>query len=117
MRAQFRSRIRLILAGVICIAIVIVIRLYFIQIVLGRHTQKPIDNLLLAGVFDRGSVCFRLKDGTPISAATLSTGFLVAINPQTLGDPAYAAITAVASLYSLRYIYSCGCEERRFTLK
>ncbi len=102
MRAQFRSRIRLILAGVICIAIVIVIRLYFIQIVHGEDYTQKADRQFASGgsgLFDRGSIYFRLKDGTPISAATLSTGFLVAINPQTLGDPeaAYAAITAVAS--------------------
>lgn len=102
MRAQFRSRIRLILAGVICAAIIIVIRLYFIQIVHGEDYTQKADRQFASGgsgLFDRGSIYFRLKDGTPISAATLATGFLVAINPQTLSDPeaAYAAIAAVAS--------------------
>ncbi len=102
MRAQFRFRIRLVLAFVVCAALLILVRLYFIQIVYGDiYTQKADRQFASggSGLFDRGSIYFTRKDGTFISAATLTTGFLVAINPQTLTDPeaAYAAITAVSS--------------------
>jgi cell division protein FtsI/penicillin-binding protein 2 len=52
-----------------------------------------------SGLFDRGAIYFTEKDGTLVSAATLATGFLVAINPQTLSDPeaAYNAISKFAS--------------------
>lgn len=101
MRAQFRSRIRLILAFILLAAILILIRLYFIQIVHGQDYSEKADRQFASGgkgLFDRGAIYFTRKDGTLISAATLSTGFLVAINPQTLRDPesAYAAIQAVA---------------------
>lgn len=103
MRAQFRSRIRLVLAGLIVITLGIFLRLYFIQIVHGADYSLKADRQFSSGgsgLFDRGSIYFTRSDGTLISAATLSTGFLVAINPQLLGDPeaAYTAISAVAPL-------------------
>jgi len=102
MRAQFRKRIRLVLAAVVFVALLIVLRLYFVQIVHGDDYSQKADRQFASGesgLFDRGSIYFTSKDGTLISAATLQTGFLVAINPQTLSNPetAYEAITAVAS--------------------
>jgi len=100
MRAQFRSRIRLILAFVFLAALCILLRLYFVQIVHGDDYAQKADRQFSSGssgLFDRGVIYFTRKDGTLISAATLSTGFLVAINPQLLANPesAYAALQTV----------------------
>ncbi|MDP1689749.1 MAG: penicillin-binding protein 2 [bacterium] len=100
MRAQFRSRIRLVLAFVFLVAVCILIRLYFIQIVYGDDYSQKADRQYASGgsgLFDRGAIYFTRKDGTFISAATLSTGFLVAINPQTIGNPetAYSILQTV----------------------
>ncbi len=100
MRAQFRFRLRLVLVFVFLVALSIIVRLYFIQIVRGQDYAQKADRQFASGgsgLFDRGSIYFTRKDGTLISAATLATGFLVAINPQILSDPegAYASITAV----------------------
>lgn len=102
MRAQFRFRIRLILLSIVLVACVIIARLYFVQIIDGdKYVEKADRQFASSGssLFDRGSIYFTHKDGTTISAATLATGFLVAINPQTLGDPesAYTAIAGLAS--------------------
>jgi cell division protein FtsI/penicillin-binding protein 2 len=102
MRAQFRSRIRYVLVGLIIITLGIFLRLYVIQIIEGNDYMLKADKQFSSGstgLFDRGSIYFTSKDGTLISAATLATGFLVAINPQTLVDPeaAYAAIAPLAS--------------------
>lgn len=101
MRAQFRSRIRLILAAIFIVTLCIIVRLYFIQIVHGQDYSQKAERQFASGggeLFDRGSIYFTRKDGELISAATLSTGFLVAINPQTLSNPesAYRAISAIA---------------------
>lgn len=100
MRAQFRARIRLLLGGIVAVTLVIVLRLYFVQIIDGDAYALKADRQFASGgsgLFDRGSIFFTRKDGALISAATLVTGFLVAINPQTLRDPeaAYAALHAV----------------------
>ena len=102
MRAQFRTRIRLVLAFVVLVALCIVVRLYFVQILHGQDYAEKADRQFASGgsgLFDRGSIYFTRKDGTLISAATLQTGVLVAINPQTISDPeaAYSAIITVAS--------------------
>ena len=102
MRAQFRFRIRLVLLFLILAALGVVTRLYFIQIVYGEEYSAKADRQFAAGggdLFDRGSIYFTRKDGTLISAATLNSGFLVALNPQTLEDPeaAYVAIATVAT--------------------
>lgn len=102
MRAQFRSRIRLVLAFIVLAALFIIVRLYFVQIVHGDEYAEKADRQFASsgsGLFDRGAVYLTTKDGTLISGATLATGFLVAINPQTIQDPegAYAAIASVAS--------------------
>lgn len=102
MRAQFRSRIRLVLALIVLAALFVIVRLYFVQIVHGDEYAQKADHQFASGgsgLFDRGPIYFTRKDGTTISAATLATGFLVAINPQTVTDPeaAYAAIASVAS--------------------
>ena len=107
MRAQFRSRIRLVLAFVIFIVLCILLRLYFVQIVHGDIYAQKADRQFASGgsgLFDRGAIYFTRKDGTFISAATLATGFLVAINPQTLtnSETAYTAIIAVASSTLMR---------------
>lgn len=101
MRAQFRSRIRLILAAILILAFGAVIRLYFVQIVHGENYAQKADRQFSSGsggLFDRGAIYLSRKDGALISAAALATGFLVAINPQVLGDreAAYEAIAAAA---------------------
>jgi len=106
MRAQFRTRIRLVLTFIFLVAVLIVIRLYFVQIVHGQEYAQKADKQFASGgsgLFDRGAIYFTRKDGTLISAATLQTGFLVAINPQILSDPevAFNAISTItASLIS-----------------
>lgn len=102
MRAQFRTRIRIVLAGIIVMAVVVLVRLYVIQIIHGDEYAERAHQQFSSGgsgLFDRGSIYFTRKDGTLISAATLVTGFLVAINPQSLRDPesAYTAISSIAS--------------------
>lgn len=102
MRAQFRTRIRIVLGVIALIALLILVRLYYVQIIQGDLYSEKADRQFASGgsgMFDRGSIYFTRKDGTLISAATLVTGFLVAINPQTLKDPerAYAAIKPLAS--------------------
>lgn len=102
MRAAFRSRIRIVLGILLLIGLLIITRLYFVQVVDGAAYAEKADNQYAAAggsLFDRGSIYFTTKDGTLVSAATLESGFLVAINPQTIKDPqaAYNAVSALAS--------------------
>lgn len=102
MRAAFRARLRIVLVLLLVIGLLIIVRLYFVQVIDGDEYASRAAAQYSAqsgGLFDRGSIYFSRKDGTLVSAATLGTGYLVAINPQQLGDPqaAYDAISAAAS--------------------
>ncbi len=102
MRAQFRFRIRIVLIFIVLTALLILTRLYFLQIVQGDEYALKADRQFASGgnqLFDRGTIYFTRKDGTLISGAALSSGFLIAINPQTLKDPekAFFEITSFAS--------------------
>lgn len=117
MRAQFRSRVRFILGFVALAALLIVVRLYFVQIVHGAHYSDKADRQFASGssgLFDRGSIYYTRKDGSLISAATLATGFLVAINPQVLADPeaAYQAISTAADTVLSREAFMAAAAKK-----
>jgi cell division protein FtsI/penicillin-binding protein 2 len=52
------------------------------------------------GIFDRGTIYFTDKDGNMVSAATLQSGFIIAIDPQILKNPetTYSQINAILPL-------------------
>ncbi len=117
MRGQFRVRIRIVLACIVLGTLLIVGRLYFLQIVHGADYALKADRQFTSsasGLFDRGSIYFTRKDGSLISAATLATGFLVAINPQTLVDvdAAYTAIEEASSRVVSRDAFSTAAAKK-----
>ncbi|HET9641312.1 MAG TPA: hypothetical protein VFP46_00475, partial [Candidatus Paceibacterota bacterium] len=64
MRAQFRSRIRVVLGFVVLMALLILSRLYFVQIVYGEDYAQKADRQFASssgGLFDRGSIYFTRK--------------------------------------------------------
>ncbi len=98
MRRAFRIKLRIIALGILVVVLVLVAKLYYLQIMKGEEYALFAEHQYLNSsqqLFSRGSIFFTRKDGTLISAATITTGFLVSINPMQLTDPnaAYAAIT------------------------
>ncbi len=103
MRTTFRYRLRILLGLLGVIALLIVVRLYVVQIIYGSDYSIRADHQYTSSassLYDRGTIYFTRKDGTRISAATLETGFLVAINTVTLRNPqtAYDAINAITPI-------------------
>jgi stage V sporulation protein D (sporulation-specific penicillin-binding protein) len=90
MRQSFLPRIRIISVFLSLFVLLILSRLYFVQIVRGgdyseqadRQYLRPIGNL-----YERGTIYFEDKNGVLISAATLKTGYTLSINNKLLGDP------------------------------
>ncbi|MCF7865040.1 MAG: penicillin-binding protein 2 [Candidatus Pacebacteria bacterium] len=83
---MMKTRIRIIAACVFLFSILLFVKLYSLQIIhsedfrdrADRQYQRP------ANAFNRGTIYFTDKDGNQISAATLKTGFILALNPKTL---------------------------------
>jgi len=84
------TRIRLIGIAVIFVAIVMLSRLYFVQIVHGEsfvleaERQYINQNTIL---YDRGEIYFQGKDGDQVPAAISRTGFTFSINPTVVNNP------------------------------
>lgn len=84
------GRIRLISVCIIFIALVMILRLYFVQIVHGdsfvaeAEHQNINENTIS---YDRGDIYFQNKTGELVPAAISRTGFTLAINPKIIKDP------------------------------
>lgn len=84
------GRIRIISIGVIFFALLLGVKLYYVQIVSGDAFNDRADRQYIrpvGGMYDRGTVFFEAKDGTLMAAASLKTGFTLAINPKLLKNP------------------------------
>ncbi|MFZ1987833.1 MAG: penicillin-binding protein 2 [Minisyncoccia bacterium] len=103
MRRTFRFRLRLVSLGLLSFALLLIVRLYFVQIVHGEEYALRAEHQYVNAsqqLYDRGAIYFTRKDGTLISAATLATGFIVAIDPGKIKDPekTFAALSAHLTL-------------------
>ena len=85
-----KNRIRFIFFCFLFFALVLCARLYSVQIIHGQQYVDKADHQYVSvtsNIFDRGNIFFQNKDGLLIGAASLATGYLVAINPQKITDP------------------------------
>jgi cell division protein FtsI/penicillin-binding protein 2 len=84
------SRIFFIGFFVIACALLFVGRLYYLQIMYGDHFRNKADRQYTKQgdtIFNRGSIFFSAKDGSLVSAATLKTGYTLALNPKLIEYP------------------------------
>lgn len=90
-----RRRIRILIGSIIVIGAVIVVRLFSLQVVHNDEYKEKAERQYLtptSAAFDRGAIYFSKRDGTTVAAATIATGFKLAINPRQITDPQAVAI-------------------------
>lgn len=83
------TRIRFITFCVLFVALLYGVRLYFLQVVSHNIFEAKADSQYLQAVsstFERGIIYFENKDGSLASAATLKTGYTIAVNPMLIKD-------------------------------
>ena len=100
---RFLVRVRILTAVFLLVALVIIGRLYFLQIVRGDTYRRRADAQFIlpqSPLIDRDALYFTDKLGTEITAATLQEGFSIAINPTKVSDPEglYTALNAYTPL-------------------
>jgi cell division protein FtsI/penicillin-binding protein 2 len=115
MRQAFRLKLRIFSGLVLLVALLIILRLYFLQIVNAdeylMRAERQYENR--EDVFDRGSIYFSRKDGTLISAAAVATGFRIALDARSLKDAetAYTALSAHLTLDREEFMQYAGEKE------
>jgi stage V sporulation protein D (sporulation-specific penicillin-binding protein) len=93
------ARIIIVLGAIVLIALFILVKLFFLQVVHGASFAKRADRQYApssVGQFDRGKIYASAKDGTLVELASVAAGYKLAIVPSELKDAAaaYAAISA-----------------------
>lgn len=84
-------RIRIITGVVITIALLLIIRLYYLQVVRSEYyTVRAEDQYVQTkpDLYNRGSIFFTTKTGELVSAASIKTGYTLSVNPTQISDPA-----------------------------
>ncbi len=119
MRGKAIGRIRLLTAALLLVAVILIARLYQVQILHGAEYRDRGESQYVHTVqdlYDRGSIFFTTKDGEEVSAATVQSGFLLAIDPTRIGDPkeTYEALNAIYPLEKARFLEQAGRTNRSY---
>lgn len=108
MRQKFVFRVRILTFFAVLVAILLVVRLYFVQIVHGDDYRAEglgqyVENT--GAETPRGNILFTRKDGTEVAAAVMQGGWRVALNPKLLGDTdaAYASLSKIVTIEEGRF--------------
>lgn len=99
--------------AVFLFALLLITKLFFVQVVHGKEYSERADRQYAtpAGdIFERGSIFFKQKSGQLVSAATLTTGFKLAINPKEIADAesAYGAVNGVIPIVHDQFLAKAG---------
>ncbi len=114
MDSNFSQKRLYMVSGLVVFAVVIFIaKLFYLQIIHGHQYEQLADRQYVtntSNLFDRGSIYFTSKDGNQVSAATLRSGFKIAMNTITIGDPEvlYTKIGKLLNLDHAAFITMVG---------
>ena len=103
MKTNAQTKIRFLSIIIVLWAVILLSKLYIVQVVQGDFFQDRADRqhaLPGESIFSRGSISFTDKSGSLVNAATLKTGFILAINPTKLLDTE-KTYTALNALYAI----------------
>lgn len=103
MNYNFSGRIRILSFFIFAFSLILVAKLFYVQVIHAADYKEQADRQYAtptSDIFDRGNIYFTKKGGTPLSAATLVSGFKVAIRPKEVLD-AEAAYVQISSIVPL----------------
>lgn len=113
MKSSFLGRSRIILFFVLIFALILVGKLFFVQIVYSK-TYSQVANRQYAtpssNIYERGNIYFERRDGQLVSAATQTAGFKMAINPQKItdGEGVYEKLSKIITIDHDDFIKKSG---------
>jgi cell division protein FtsI/penicillin-binding protein 2 len=119
MRKQAILRIRIITGLVLCISLILVGRLYYLQVLKHGHYIAQAEQQYVHTVrdlYNRGSIFFTTKDNEYVSAATIQTGSLLAMDPSRVSDASatYDALAPIVTIEKERFLTQAGRTDRTY---
>lgn len=103
MRREVVLRIRIITGCILFLALILIGRLYYVQVALNDvYTEKAERQYVHTkeDLYSRGSIYFTTKEGEKVSAASIRSGYVLAFNPTLITDSA-AVCTKLAELLTM----------------
>ena len=100
-RPQVRNRMRIVIAGVLTVAFLLVVRLYYIQIVSAdEYAQRASDQYVRTTeeLYTRGSILYTTRDGDILSAASIRAGYNIAVDPSLMTTSPEALCSKLADV-------------------
>ena len=113
MRSELKVRLRVLSGVFVVITLLLILRLYLLQIVHGDEYREDAMGQYVSSQPDtdaRGSIFFTAKDGTPVAAAVMQTGWRLAINPSKITDASqiYKTLNSITDIDHDRFFTSAG---------
>lgn len=113
MRTNFITRIQVISFFILAFAVLLGVKLYFVQIVQGDDFSERADRQYVRpshDLYNRGNIFFEDKDGNLVSGATLKIGYTVAINPKLILDEkaVFTALSEIIELNEETFFFRAG---------
>ncbi len=102
-RRSLTLRARLLCGFFIFVSLLLIVRLYFLQIVHGAEYAREAMGQYQESAPEsevRGSIFFTTKDGTRVAAAVMRSGWRIAIDPERISDAAsvYEKLSAITPI-------------------
>ena len=103
MQHDERKRLRVIAGGILLLGALFIGRLYMLQVMHHADFTKEAESQYIAtmpNLYDRGNIYFTQKDGKHVAAASVGSGYVIAIVPKMVESPqkTYDAISPLVSL-------------------
>ncbi len=89
-RKMLTTRIRILGIAVALVGAIILVRLYYLQVVHADYYAEKAERQYVhtkSDLYSRGSIYFSTRDGEALSAAAVQAGYLLAANPSHITDP------------------------------
>ena len=87
--SSFNFRIKIVITCIFFVAGILLVRLFFVQIIHNNEYRDKADRQYITpagNIFNRGSIFFSKKDNSLVAAATITSGFKVAMVPKNILD-------------------------------
>lgn len=116
MKSTLVFRARVLCAIFVVFAALIVVRLYFVQVVDGdRYAQDAMGQYVeeSAETLERGDIMFTYRDGSPFAAAVMQGGWRIALVPRDITDAEalYSSLSDTVAIDRDRFFLSAGKSE------
>ncbi|MFA7310179.1 MAG: penicillin-binding protein 2 [Candidatus Paceibacterota bacterium] len=113
MKSTLISRARLLCALFIAVAMLLIIRLYFVQIVRGSSYARDAQSQYVETAPDteeRGDIYFSTKNGGLVAAAVMQSGWRIAIVPKTIqnAEDIFSRLNSITPIDEARFMASAG---------